>query len=88
MGRGAMISHKEYKKLRNTKWDDLSEKDKEKRLKEFERRLDLANKVITRLVNKTYIPDDLVNEVPRDDVTLKDFIKTVQIIVNEKKGES
>ena len=83
-----LISYEEYKKLRKTKWDDLSKEDKEKRLKEFERRISLAHKFFKKLVNKEYIAEDIANQIQDDDTELKDFVQYIRAIANEKKGES
>ena len=72
-----MISYEEYKKLRKTKWDDLSKEDKEKRLKEFERRISLAHKFFKKLVNKEYIAEDIANQIQDDDTELKDFVQYI-----------
>ena len=83
-----MISFKEYKKLRMKKLEDLSEEDKEKRLKEFERRLDVAHKFLKKLINKEHISEKIEDEIPSDDTELRDFMQTVRILANEKKGEA
>mgnify|MGYP003149474856 CR=1 FL=1 len=83
-----MISYKEYKKLRNTKWDDLSEENKGKRLKEFERRLNVAHKFLKKLINKEHISEKIEDEIPSDDIELRDFMQTVRILADEKKGET
>ena len=83
-----MISHKEYIKLRKTKWKDLSDEDKEKRLKEFDRRIDLAYEFFIKVKNKEYISEDIENQIQDDDIQLKEFVQTIRAIVNEKKGDA
>ena len=58
-----MIPYEEYKRLRRTPWDDLSEEDQKKRLKEFNRRLDLVDNLVKGLVKNKKISKDILGRI-------------------------
>jgi len=82
------LSYKEYMKLRETPFEELSKKDQELRLKDFKKRVGIGMKFIRGLMTG-YIPKSVTDEFPDDD-PLKEESETVRIMYNNRhnKGEA
>ena len=80
------MKNKDYSKLMKTSFDKLSEQDKEKRKKEFIRRLDTAIMFIDGIA-KGYINDD-IEKLMEDDDPLKETVKLIKLRINEVEGIS
>ena len=80
------MNHKDYMKLMKTPFDKLSKQDKEKRKKEFHRRLEVAQVFISGMV-KGYINND-IDKLMDDDDTLKETVKLIKLQINEVEGMS
>jgi hypothetical protein len=73
-------------KLMKTPFDKLSKQDKEKRKKEFHRRLEVAQVFISGMV-KGYINND-IDKLMDDDDPLKETVKLIKLQINEVEGMS
>ena len=82
-----MISYEEYKKLRQTPWDELSEEDQKRRLDEFTRRLEVTEKFLMSRVSKERMPENIENELPDDDPK-KEILSYMRIMHNEEGGQA
>tara|TARA_R100001086_G_C11782399_1_gene244016 strand:- start:46 stop:300 length:255 start_codon:yes stop_codon:yes gene_type:complete len=80
------MKHKDYMKLMKTPFDKLSKQDKEKRKKEFHRRLEVAQVFISGMV-KGYINND-IDKLMDDDDPLKETVKLIKLQINEVEGIS
>jgi hypothetical protein len=80
------MNHKDYMKLMKTPFDKLSKQDKEKRKKEFHRRLEVAQVFISGMV-KGYINND-IDKLMDDDDPLKETVKLIKLQINEVEGMS
>ena len=80
------MKHKDYKKLMNTSFDELSEQDKMMREEEFHRRLDTAIMFIDGIA-KGYINDD-IEKLMEDDDPMKETVKLLKLQINEVEGIS
>ena len=80
------MNHKDYMKLMKTTFDKLSKQDKEKRKKEFHRRLEVAQVFISGMV-KGYINND-IDKLMDDDDPLKETVKLIKLQINEVEGMS
>jgi len=78
-----MIPYEEYKRLRQTPMEELSEEDKKKRLDEFQRRLDLVDNLVKGLVKNKKMSKDIEEGIPGDD-PLKEVISYTRIITNDE----
>tara|TARA_R100001244_G_scaffold29803_1_gene28902 strand:+ start:628 stop:870 length:243 start_codon:yes stop_codon:yes gene_type:complete len=80
------MKHKDYMKLMKTPFDKLSEQDKEKRKKEFVKRLEVARIFISG-VAKGFINND-IEKLMDDDDPLKETVKLIKLQINEVEGIS
>ena len=78
-----MIPYEEYKRLRQTPMEELSEEDKKKRLDEFQRRLDLVDNLVKGLVKNKKMSKDIEEGIPGDD-PLKEVMSYTRIITNDE----
>tara|TARA_Y100000310_G_scaffold14989_1_gene15025 strand:- start:1280 stop:1522 length:243 start_codon:yes stop_codon:yes gene_type:complete len=78
------MKHKDYKKLMETPFDELSDEDQKKRKKEFHRRLEVAQMFITGMI-KGHVNDD-IGKLMDDDDPLKDAVELLKLKINEVEG--
>ena len=80
------MKHKDYKKLMNTSFDELSEQDKMMREEEFHKRLETAQIFLNGII-KGYVNDD-IEKLMEDDDPLKETVKLLKLQINEVEGIS
>ena len=80
------LTYKEYIRLRETPFEELSEEDQERRLTDFKKRLDIGTKFVMGIF-KGYIPKSIVDEFPDDD-PLKNEAEIARIIVINRDNKA
>ena len=80
------MKHKDYIKLMETPFEDLSIEDQKKRKKEFHRRLDVCQMCIQGMI-KGYVNDD-IGKLLEDDDPMKETVELLKLKINEVEGVS
>ena len=79
------LTYKEYIRLRETPFDELSKKEQKLRLDDFKKRVDIGLKFIRGLMNG-YIPRSVTDKFPDDD-PLKEETEIARIIANNRHNK-
>ena len=80
------MKHKDYIKLMETPFEELSEEDQKKRKKEFHKRLDVCQMFIQGMI-KGYVNND-IDKLLEDDDPMKETVELLKLKINEVEGVS